>query len=54
MNEKKVMEQKSGSNLPRKGRRGSRKTSNEGDQGTKKPVADSNKGNVDPVDMMFM
>ena len=52
MNEKEEMKPKNNSN-PRKGRRGSRKTSNEAEKDTKKTVADSSK-QVDPVDMMFM
>ena len=53
MNEKEKMEQKNFSN-PRKGRRGSRKTANEAEKDTKKTVAESNKGKLDPVDMMFV
>ena len=52
MNDKEEMKPKNNSN-PRKGRRGSRKTSNESEKDTKKTVADSSK-QVDPVDMMFM
>ena len=52
MNDKEEMKPKNNSN-PRKGRRGSRKTSNESEKDTKKNVADSTK-QVDPVDMMFM
>ena len=52
MNDKEKMEQPKNNSNPRKGRRGSRKTSNEADKDPKKAVADTSK--VDPVDMMFM
>ena len=53
MDEKEKMEQKNVSN-PRKGRRGSRKTANEAEKDPKKTVAETNnKGQLDPVDMMF-
>ena len=54
MDEKEKMEPKNVSN-PRKGRRGSRKTANEAEKDPKKTVAETNnKGQLDPVDMMFV